>query len=589
MLSIKSYLIASQALIILILAYQVSISYHVALLSVPTIRSELERTICGDIQTEFTDAGALTHMFGNTFRWRNATTMRLLTTSNASFPLITVITTVHNNAEHIPISIASILGQSYPNLELIVVNDASNDTTPNILRTLAAQYPPGKVRIITTRESRGTYFGKNMAILEARGKYITFQDSDDISHVDRIASEYFTLVAAKAKIITVDYVRINIPECRIVLNRGVETRPAYMSMLLDTQVIKDVGYFDSVRMSADDEFYVRIRNFYNTSSAIYRLKAPYYFASVRAGSITNNKKETKLNLATTNMTLFLGAARSQYVASYEAWHRATSKDKKELYMPFPLRVRKFPIPVEHVIDTEVDRRVSVSIASSDNRTSLNATLSSLINQVDHIYLYLNSFKSVPTWLKQGKYADKVTVALGSEYDGDIKDNGKAFFLDAISGYHFTCDDDLIYPPDYVQRMIVKIEQHARKVIVGVHSINMTQAFWKNTSMGYYYNKARNVSHFAREQRWDAQAELLGTGTVAYHTDCMWGLKYEDFPTPGMMDIWFAVEAMKRNVTMLSINRGPGWLWEMRAAISIWSSGVKDDTYQTKVVREFLRG
>lgn len=571
----KNYIIVSQAIFILIFLYQ-NIPSSDSLREKHASRSPLESVLCANACREKSPMSTLTHIFGNTFQWRDAEAMHYLA-SATKLPLITVIMTVRNNANYLSVSIASIMGQSYPNIELIIVDDASNDTTPDVIKNLTTIYSE-KLRFIRVRESRGTYFGKNLAMLEARGEYITFQDSDDISHVDRIAIEYFTLIKTRSKVITVDYVRVRAPHCSVILNRGVESRPAYMSMLFHINVTRDIGYFDTVMMSADDEFYVRARRFYNIPN--YRIARPYYIASVREGSITNNKHSTRLDLSTTNITLFLGDVRSRYVAYYESWHRSAGRN---LFIPFPLLQRKFPAPKEHLVDPDIDRNVTVSIASTAGRTSLNETLASLIDQVDRIYLYLNNYETIPAWLKKNIYARKVIVVLGS----DIKDNGKVYFLANITGYHFTCDDDLVYPPNYVQRMIAKIEQHARRIVVGVHAINMTQAFWSNTSLGYYQKPSRNVTHFRHAQYYDTQVHILGTGTIAYHTNTLAGLEYKDFPVPGMLDIWFAIQATRRQVPLINITRPQGWIREIKAQVSIWNTSTKNDTLQTRIVRSHM--
>lgn len=62
------------------------------------------------------------------------------------------------------------------------------------------------------------------------------------------------------------------------------------------------------------------------------------------------------------------------------------------------------------------------------------------------------------------------------YAGNIQDNGKFYAVDKIdkSSYVFTVDDDIIYPKDYVRRMITKVEEYGRKAVVGVHCVTLTK-------------------------------------------------------------------------------------------------------------------
>lgn len=557
----------------------------------------------------------ISHLFTHSFLWRNPNVTRALLTA-AKFPLITAIMTVHNDELYLEPALVSVLNQSYPNLEVIIVDDASTDDSGNILQRIMTMYKGVSnrvIRILTQKVSRGTYFGKNLSILQARGSYVTFQDSDDISHVDRIMTQYLALSEAELEreringkniksgpVIgsMVHYVRILTADYQIVLNRGAMSRPAYPSFMFNRNILLErVGFFDSVKVSADDEMFSRIRRVAGREGIVI-LPLAYYFATQHPGSATNGKSETRLDLSQRDIAAFLGEARLKYVENYQAWHNQ-AKDPIALYMPFPLLKRKFERPEAHCIRGDmVNGTVSVSVASNKNRTSLQKMIMSLIDQVDHIYVYLNDYETVPGWLgelgnhsknnRMGSRA-RVTVVLGPKAFGNIMDNGKAYFLKQIKGYHFTCDDDLIYPPNYVQRMILALLHHDHKVIVGVHGINMTEAFVKNTSLHYYGQGTRNVSTFSKKLEYEYQADFLGTGTVAYHTDLLPDLRYEDFSVPGMMDIWLGVYARDRNIPMIVLTRENDWILEERAEVSIYRMGVRNDTVQTQVVRtRFLR-
>lgn len=529
---------------------------------------------------------SLLHLFTHSYLWRNINATQALKTIK-SFPLITVIITTHNDETYLEASLISVLNQSYPNLEIIIIDDASNDSSTIIIRRLIEMYRDMRIiRVLTQKVARGTYFGKNLGMLHATGSYVTFQDSDDISHVDRIMVQYLALSNAIYIGSMVHYVRVLTTDYQIVLNRGIMTRPAYPSFMFNRSVLLErVGFFDSVKVSADDELHSRIKRVFGPKGIIV-VPLAYYFATQHPGSATNGKSETRLDLSQQNMTAFLGESRLQYVQNYQGWHNTA----KTLYMPFPLLHRKFNRPEAHKINGDtVDNTVSVSIASNKNRTSLQKTILSLIHQVDHIYMYLNDYTSVPNWLVKLDVEPRarITVALGINAFGNIMDNGKAYFLDRIRGYHFTCDDDLIYPVDYVQKMILTLLHYDRKVVVGVHGINMTVDFASNDSLRYYDLKSRNVTVFSRKLDYEYQADILGTGTVAYHTDLLPNLKYEDFPVPGMMDIWLGIYAKDRSIPMIVVSREKNWIHEEKAAISIYSTGVRNDTVQTRLVRERL--
>lgn len=92
--------------------------------------------------------------------------------------LISVILPSYNGARYIRQAIESVLAQDYPNFELIVVNDASTDETPNIVAEFAAKDP--RVRLIDNATNSKLVFSLNRGIAEAKGEFIARIDDDDI-------------------------------------------------------------------------------------------------------------------------------------------------------------------------------------------------------------------------------------------------------------------------------------------------------------------------------------------------------------------------------------------------------------------------
>jgi glycosyltransferase involved in cell wall biosynthesis len=91
--------------------------------------------------------------------------------------LVSVIVPTYNRAKILPRSIESVLKQTYKNLEVIIVNDASTDTTEKITKRFIKQ----DKRIIYKKhiKNRGGAAARNTGIKIAKGKYVAFLDSDD--------------------------------------------------------------------------------------------------------------------------------------------------------------------------------------------------------------------------------------------------------------------------------------------------------------------------------------------------------------------------------------------------------------------------
>lgn len=82
---------------------------------------------------------------------------------------------------------ASILDQTYKNLELLICDDGSNDGTDHILRQLADS--DGRVRLFKHRHNQGLAAALNMCIAHAGGAFIARQDADDVSHPCRLQKQ----------------------------------------------------------------------------------------------------------------------------------------------------------------------------------------------------------------------------------------------------------------------------------------------------------------------------------------------------------------------------------------------------------------
>ena len=99
----------------------------------------------------------------------------------AAHPGVSVVIAAHDAAATIAEAIESVLGQSIPPLETIVVDDGSTDGTGQ----LVAERFPG-VRVVTQANS-GPSLARNLAVAQARGEWIAFLDADDVWHPDKLA------------------------------------------------------------------------------------------------------------------------------------------------------------------------------------------------------------------------------------------------------------------------------------------------------------------------------------------------------------------------------------------------------------------
>ncbi len=97
---------------------------------------------------------------------------------NMTMPLVSVIMPCYNSQQYVAEALDSVLQQDYPNLEVIVVDDGSTDNSLQILQQYADQ---NSDRITIIRQAnQGPAAARNTGMQAATGKYIAFNDSDDL-------------------------------------------------------------------------------------------------------------------------------------------------------------------------------------------------------------------------------------------------------------------------------------------------------------------------------------------------------------------------------------------------------------------------
>jgi glycosyltransferase involved in cell wall biosynthesis len=96
-------------------------------------------------------------------------------------PQISVIIPSYNQAQFVAAAVESVLAQTYPEVEAIVVDDGSTDDTQAVLAAYS-----GRIRCIH-QENRGLAGARNTGFLASRGDYLLFLDSDDLIHPDKLA------------------------------------------------------------------------------------------------------------------------------------------------------------------------------------------------------------------------------------------------------------------------------------------------------------------------------------------------------------------------------------------------------------------
>lgn len=99
--------------------------------------------------------------------------------------MVSVIIPTYNREETIKRAVDSVLEQTYSDFELIIVDDASTDST----RQIISEYKDSRIKYLKIESRHGANHARNVGISNAKGEYIAFQDSDDVWYPDKLEKQ----------------------------------------------------------------------------------------------------------------------------------------------------------------------------------------------------------------------------------------------------------------------------------------------------------------------------------------------------------------------------------------------------------------
>jgi glycosyltransferase involved in cell wall biosynthesis len=100
-------------------------------------------------------------------------------------PSISVVIPVYNRSESVVRAITSVIRQSYPVREIIVVDDGSTDNTVDAVKAIGDP----RIRVLSIGTNRGGSYARNVGIDEVKSEYVAFLDSDDWWNPEKIARQ----------------------------------------------------------------------------------------------------------------------------------------------------------------------------------------------------------------------------------------------------------------------------------------------------------------------------------------------------------------------------------------------------------------
>ena len=259
-------------------------------------------------------------------------------------PLISVLMTVYNMANAVEYAAQSILTQTWRNLELLIVDDASNDSSWPILLEIAAKDP--RVKLIHCAHNVGPYAAKNLALGVARGSFVTGQDSDDWSHPQRLEHHMRAHTAQKNQSpLSLSWgIRLSragtpthINQAYTELSKDGFARRIPISCLIDKTFLDDrLGAWDTVRFGGDTELLLRSEHI--LGHLVKEVPVISMLCRDTAGSLSNHPVH-----GTRVKGQYLSDTRREYVTAIRNWLKTIPPESLPS-LPFPHDPRYYPIP-----------------------------------------------------------------------------------------------------------------------------------------------------------------------------------------------------------------------------------------------------
>ena len=188
---------------------------------------------------------------------------------------ISVIIPTYNREKLIERSIKSVLNQTYKNIEVIVVDDCSTDNTESIVNSIKDD----RLIYIRLSENKGACYARNKGIEVSSGKYVAFNDSDDVFYKNKLEKQLKNLLNnnsdldfCKMKVFhNINYQFPSIDQEKNIKKHGIINELcngnfiSTQTILVKKDVVKDIKFDNSLPRFQDYDLVLRIGQKYNIS------------------------------------------------------------------------------------------------------------------------------------------------------------------------------------------------------------------------------------------------------------------------------------------------------------------------------------
>ena len=248
---------------------------------------------------------------------------------SAGGDLVTVVMPCYRPDRGLLSSVRSIVAQTWADLEILLVDDASGPEFDDLFET-AASFDE-RIRRITLERNGGSYLAREAAIAQARGRYVTFQDADDWSHPSRIEQQVAVLRGRAEGASRSMALRAH-DDLSLQWIGYSPVRPNASSLMLSTGVLERCGGFVPIRKGADSELAERV----------VRLGVPV----IDTGTLLAITRLRQGSLSRADFTYsWMAPDRVTFRSAFRAWHRTLDPGGTDPAAVGTEALHRMPFPV----------------------------------------------------------------------------------------------------------------------------------------------------------------------------------------------------------------------------------------------------
>lgn len=251
-------------------------------------------------------------------------------------PLVSIIMPAYDAAEFISESISSVMQQTYPHWELLVIDDASHDATHEAVEE--CRNGDDRIKLHKLPTNQGAGFARNIGIKASRGEFICFLDADDIWKPEKLERQVELMIKEKVDVCYASYELMN--ESGESINRKIKALPelSFQKLLKANYVGNLTGIYNADRIGKIYCPLIRKRQDWGLwllavkkAGGAKGIQEPLAKYRIRKNSISRNKFEMlQYNYSVYREVLNFSTPKSLFWMSMFLWEQIFVKSRRKV-------------------------------------------------------------------------------------------------------------------------------------------------------------------------------------------------------------------------------------------------------------------